>query len=277
MFAHEVLYDLQNFNKKYKSNHPNFDIELKQNILKWIDVISNNHKFHIGDLNEILDQLKNIPTLDREIYKMPYPSIWLDFIINNTPSGLLVIERLEFLECHMFIKHMDINKFDSTGIIVFLKLTKNEKGKYDDFIGFMENTYRPNQEDVEFHIRRVDGILNLFVSLLNCKNIGTIDNNPSKTQIKKYRSKGKLPPFVYKTLHVKVFDKKKKEYVLNESISKHENRVHFCRAHFRTYTKEKPLFGHFVGTIWIQSHIRGKIEKGIVDKDYIIKTKRKNK
>lgn len=44
--------------------------------------------------------------------------------------------------------------------------------------------------------------------------------------------------------------------------------LHICRGHFATYTDEKPLFGHFTGTVWKPSHVRGNVTEGIVSKDY---------
>lgn len=46
--------------------------------------------------------------------------------------------------------------------------------------------------------------------------------------------------------------------------------VHLCRGHFRTYTEDAPLFGipgNF-GRFWIQAHVRGHKENGVVVKDY---------
>jgi hypothetical protein len=48
-------------------------------------------------------------------------------------------------------------------------------------------------------------------------------------------------------------------------------RLHICRGHFRVYTAEKPLFGHYVGPIWVNAHTRGTDEVGIVEKDYTVK------
>lgn len=49
-----------------------------------------------------------------------------------------------------------------------------------------------------------------------------------------------------------------------------DNRVHLCRGHFKEYTEQNPLFGRHVGRYWWQPCVRGKKEKGIIAKDYIV-------
>ena len=48
----------------------------------------------------------------------------------------------------------------------------------------------------------------------------------------------------------------------------HGKRQHLCRGHFSHYGETNKLFGRFVGTIWIPSHVRGSSEKGKVKASY---------
>jgi hypothetical protein len=48
-------------------------------------------------------------------------------------------------------------------------------------------------------------------------------------------------------------------------------RLHFARGHFKHYTKDKPLFGKYVGTVWCPEHVRGAVTRGAVVKDYRVK------
>jgi hypothetical protein len=52
--------------------------------------------------------------------------------------------------------------------------------------------------------------------------------------------------------------------------SRHDGgkRLHVCRGHLAHYTPDKPLFGHFVGTVFRAPHWRGSKENGLVEKDY---------
>ena len=109
--------------------------------------------------------------------------------------------------------------------------------------------------------------LNCVLMLLNCKNIGTEKHDPPQALNKKRIKSGKQPLFTYHTLILKPMGKEE------ESVPKHlwHNRIHLQRGHFKTYSAEKPLFGHFMGRFWWQPHVRGKNRDGIVMKDYVIK------
>lgn len=108
--------------------------------------------------------------------------------------------------------------------------------------------------------------LNVALMLLNCQNIGTENVEPPLNLNKKRGKKRKAPLFSYKTLIVKPTGK---DY---QSVPKGlwNNRIHFCRGHFKTYTKDAPLFGRFTGRYWWQPHTRGRNTKGVVHKDYKI-------
>lgn len=57
----------------------------------------------------------------------------------------------------------------------------------------------------------------------------------------------------------------------SEETSDSSKRFHWCRGHFKYYTKERPLFGRVSGPVWTPSHTRGDAKKGVVFKDYIVK------
>jgi hypothetical protein len=43
---------------------------------------------------------------------------------------------------------------------------------------------------------------------------------------------------------------------------------HIARGHFKTYTPDRPLLGHAVGTFWWDQAVRGNKDAGVVTKDY---------
>jgi len=47
--------------------------------------------------------------------------------------------------------------------------------------------------------------------------------------------------------------------------------LHMCRGHVRRYTDDRPLFGKYSGTFYIPAHVKGKMENGIIAKDYELK------
>jgi hypothetical protein len=109
--------------------------------------------------------------------------------------------------------------------------------------------------------------LNIFLILLSCKNISTIDNNAPEKLNKKRKKSFKCPLFTYKTLVIKPTGKSQRA---EEVQGLWENRLHLCRGHFKTFTEEKPLFGRVTGRFWWQPSARGNKNKGIVMKDYKI-------
>jgi hypothetical protein len=113
-------------------------------------------------------------------------------------------------------------------------------------------------------------MLNLGLRLLQCKNIVTV-NNPQPDRLNKKREKnGKEPIHVFKTLMVRPL-----KYLSNSKAepSKGLMKVHLAMGHFKTYTKEKPLFGKYFGKFWWEAQVRGDIKNGSVIKDYHLLTK----
>ena len=108
--------------------------------------------------------------------------------------------------------------------------------------------------------------LNMALMLINSKNVGMEKQEASKNLNNKRVKLGRQPLFTYHTLVLKPVGKKQ------ESIPKHlwNNRIHLQRGHFKTYTTDKPLFGHITGRFWWQPHVRGQNKNGVVMKDYSV-------
>ena len=134
---------------------------------------------------------------------------------------------------------------------------------------YADHLMRNNPEAVKNLIKE-DSIdmraLNMAMMFLSCKNIGTVNNHPQKALNQKRKKNKKQELFTYKTLVLNPVGKKQC------SIPKHlwDNRIHLCRGHFKTYSKENPLMGKFTGRFWWQPQIRGNKDNGIVEKDYSV-------
>lgn len=115
-------------------------------------------------------------------------------------------------------------------------------------------------------------VLYQSLMLLNCKNIVTEKIPAPEALNKKRRKAGKQELFDYHVLNVVVPSKKRGYQETTEPLS--HNRVHLCRGHFKEYTAEHPLFGHYTGLYWWQPHVRGQNKDGVVMKDYNIKAER---
>ena len=111
--------------------------------------------------------------------------------------------------------------------------------------------------------------LNCFLKLLDCKNIGTIDNEPPAKLNKSRVKKGKQPIFTYKTLVIKPTGERQQSLAAQGLW---ENRIHLCRGHFKEFSIEKPLFGKYSGRYWWQPAVRGRNREGVVMKDYDVRS-----
>ena len=233
------------------------------------DQIKKSTQFHLDRFDDLEEKVyKNLQIFDNSIYKMPYNPLWIDFIRFDQKIGLFIVGGNQRFICQTFINSEILSDWIMLPFMVMLDATEDHLKMSTQLLNIYGFDQWKDNINSEFLRLTIINPIDIFFRLINCKNIGSIDNKPSNTQIKKHKSRGKLPPFTYKTLHIKSFDKKKREYILNESMCSHHNRIHLCRGHFRTYTKEKPLFGKYAGTIWVQPHIRGQNKEGIVDKDY---------
>jgi hypothetical protein len=108
-----------------------------------------------------------------------------------------------------------------------------------------------------------------FVTFLNIKNIhvkSSVFDGITKRQKRINRLIGGL---VYHTLHV---SKPGKQYDATDNGEYAGTMpLHLCRGHVRRYTDERPLFGKYSGTFYIPAHVKGKMENGIIAKDYELK------
>ena len=100
--------------------------------------------------------------------------------------------------------------------------------------------------------------------LMNCKNVTMVPARGLESV--PYEDKREPGSVVYKTLAVNgrpMFRTEK-----GDGSTDLELRRHVCRGHFREYTADKPLFGRYVGRVWVPAHMRGNKSKGEVIKKY---------
>jgi len=276
MFAHKVIDDLQKFwmlrpNKKFILNEKDRSrfIELSEEAASLIEKES--VKFHLGDLNyENTYNLysfkgrKKLFSEDSNLYKTPFDVCYFDYFFN---SNLHKMKKVAMLTVKVDIEGTKDNIF-----IYIFRFYDNKNSINWEFSGnvwlFNNNGFfllesifnEDNDKDIG-----VLAVLEKTLMFLNCKNIGTKTINAPEKLNKKRKKAGKKPIYSYKTLIIKPTLKNEK------SIPKHlwENRIHLARGHFKTYTKDNPLFGKHTGMYWWQPQVRGN-KKGIIHKDYKI-------
>jgi hypothetical protein len=115
----------------------------------------------------------------------------------------------------------------------------------------------------------------LAVSFMHCRNVERVAHPISPKQNKKRQARN-LPPF--NRFHTLTIEPMKRiiEQALAEYRGLHRNTdihvaLHRVRGHFKTYTAEKPLMGHAVGSWFWGPTARGTEKRGTVKKRYEVK------
>lgn len=113
------------------------------------------------------------------------------------------------------------------------------------------------------------------LGMLHCRNIGSEIFQPSAAESHKYQKKNGFPMHSYHIL--KITGKGKDAGELIGNATGRNNRLHWVRAHWRTYTDAAPLFGSVTGTFYVREFVRGDIRNGTVTKDYDVKVNKNRK
>lgn len=209
--------------------------------------------------------------------KAPFMTIWYEYNWGENKRGVLLETEGTTYNLSTFFYSKKRN------IIFRLDLVSVGTNDYK----LEENTpidyfsYRPASELEEIKAKNnEDGnrlYLQAFIlpallvnALLNCKNVVVASHDfPNRRSIKHYRTIGKPYFEKYYTLKLRLSNNKE-SYNGSKGEGEYTNAFHICRGHFKTYMVEKPLLGKFTGTYWWNSHIRGDMGKGIIDKDYVV-------
>ena len=108
------------------------------------------------------------------------------------------------------------------------------------------------------------------MTFMNCRGVKQEAVTPGAKRSRVHRKKTNQDLVTYNHLVINT-SKSSGGQSSNESEESIARRLHICRGHFRHYTEENPLFGSYVGPVWIPAHIRGSEEEGIIHKDYEVK------
>ena len=140
-------------------------------------------------------------------------------------------------------------------------------GRVLDFRGPTEDGQHRPDDMVSGHWRLVAPAL-LAVCFLHCRNVRTEVIAPDANLNRARARRGKQPLRRYKVLRIEPMT----TTLTSEGgieVAGLAKALHICRGHFKTY-EERPLFGRLRGTWWWQDHVRGAIEAGVVEKDYLV-------
>ncbi|MEI6131978.1 MAG: hypothetical protein WCQ41_04050 [Bacillota bacterium] len=116
------------------------------------------------------------------------------------------------------------------------------------------------------------------ITFMHCKNVQLTERDPNldlPSWAKKHREKKGEPPLLkYYTINISIVRKLLK----NEGNIEHNGfrkALHICRGHFKNYVDGKGLFGKYHGLYWVDMHVRGDQEIGVIKKDYKLKPEAK--
>ena len=153
------------------------------------------------------------------------------------------------------------------GPIDVLYLVVDGSGRVLDLRGPKSDVQDRPDDMVSGHWRLVAPAL-LAVCFLHCRNVRTEVIAPDAKVNRARARRGKRPLRRYKVLRIEPMTTTltTEGGIEDAGLAK---ALHICRGHFKAY-EERPLFGRLRGTWWWQDHVRGAIEAGVVEKDYLV-------
>lgn len=110
----------------------------------------------------------------------------------------------------------------------------------------------------------------LALAFMNCKNVKMREVLPDAPLSKKHQKKHGVPLVKYRVLEIDAGRTVMKGGSRSVNDGDSERSLHICRGHFRTYTADAPMFGHYVGNVWCPQHMRGNEKHGTIVKDYAV-------
>jgi hypothetical protein len=114
----------------------------------------------------------------------------------------------------------------------------------------------------------------LALSFMHCKNVSKELVDPMQKMKSKVRKhwlkKGKKALKPYYVLNIEPLKQVLKSEGKSDTVGL-QKALHICRGHFRDCTEGKGLFGKYHGLFWIESHVKGSKDDGVVNKIYNVK------
>jgi hypothetical protein len=303
MYAHQVIEDL-----KLSKSNPAFNSIMVEKV---IAKIKSAKHFHFTSDEEVISTL-NIKKgcalfLEEqgEYINPPYSTCWFDFDVKTnkrmSKMGYVFYQLHPKWIVSLYFEHnnqfgrwvpfpysyfiglgsttadFDIEDLKKTTELKELKarisdnmIASNHLRVYSKEIS-KDDTYQMAKDGAH-----LNAFLNFGLMLINCCNVKISKNPPSENLNKKRRKAAKQELFTFHTLQLILPDKKhsNSSEANTDNLDKSDKRLHFCRGHFKTYTKSNPLFGKYIGRYWWPSQIKGNKEKGFVLKDYSIESRK---
>lgn len=107
----------------------------------------------------------------------------------------------------------------------------------------------------------------LALTFIHCKNVETVDVEPSVKLSRAVEKRKGVPLTRYKTLIIKPMTEEMKTQGANTGPGTTQKALHLCRGHFKDY-RTRGLFGKIKELFWFGPQMRGSADNGVVQKDY---------
>lgn len=250
MFAHQVIERVR-AHEEIKSDH----------LMALRTLIEKSQKFHFDDL--YFDSKTTIERFTKSM-RLPFPVTWIDYNDagrSHTKGAFLCKEKNGVIDCYAYHWATDplMPEYMWHLYPYSLQIFTDAHIQISNLI---------SQVDPPDGSLRGFAELFGFLLLLCCKNLATEKVKAPEKLNKKRRKNGKQGLYDYHILRLVLPSERKG--CSAKSIPLFHNRIHLCRGHFKEYTAEHPLFGHYTGLYWWQPHVRGQNKTGVVMKDYAV-------
>lgn len=219
----------------------------------------------------------------------PFDEFWIEFYIDPRPVGIDAPWILEGFHCilNSLFTPTDDKKWEIALIRYSCRGEKYIEGPLEYFLlglnaeGFITSSISDTFEDMNINkppetyfnsVVKWFKVCLLALHFLSCSKVRTEEVLPPKRLLgNKALKRGQRQPVHYKVLDIEPLkvllrtEGRMDEVGIKQALTN-------VRGHWRIYTPEKPLFGHFVGKVFIKDHARGSSELGIIKNTYNIKS-----
>lgn len=308
MYAHRVLTNLEAQIKYVEKHTtlPGKNDPYYRALIDTVNKLPMVHKFHAESYDDIVSgmdkrmQGKKLFMEDYEYIKLPYKMCWFDYQYDRVDElrkgnfhvnqrAIMVTEFAEnFIQMFVYNRMgvMDPDpmydwQLSPASYLISIGSGFNKRPDIDEIAKILPVLKEidgnflplPLMMDLDFEvIMQVQEddtsdfmFLEAYLKLLNCKNIEKVKVAGPEKLNKKRKKRGKHPIFDYHVLRISA---PSKQVGSNKDQGLWNNRIHFCRGHYKVYTKDAPLMGKHIGMYWWQPHVRG-TEKKVLLKSYI--------
>lgn len=234
--------------------------------------------FNVDNVKKYLDTKDKISIDDCPNVYPQYPVMWFEWNAVNDEGKIkegILVTGGGFIENNTDYEYSSFGigfvQFDTRNWIVGeLQWNYNKLGICD-----RKRIIIPTQtETFTEYVSQIALIALFSISLMHCKNVSLETINYSEKLNKSRIRKGKKPLVKYHVLNINSM-KRVLDGAGANSPTGLRNALHICRGHFKDFSKGGGLFGKYQGLYWWDPQVRGKIQNGVMLKDYKVSPDKK--